>query len=270
MEQVRSSWQVMYASIYALTMRYLEEQFVSNSSKARWRDLLRIVIEPVGHIMLWSFFNIVRYNSNNSGLSPQLFIMLGVIPWMFTLNCGSTVLKIINKNKNLLFFRQIKPIDLICAVLLSELGVLSLVFCGGLLLFSVLGINWHCPYPLYWLASLALYIITVAGFCLSFACLSFFLQPLTKLLKLLLRLLYLFSGIFFSAQMIPSDLRTVLLVNPLFQFIELSRDCFTETTSYGFSGDINYLLKTSIVSATSGLAIYLLLRKKMTTEIMEH
>ena len=85
-----------------------------------------------------------------------------------------------------------------------------------------------------------------------------------------MRCLYLFSGIFFSAQMVSAHLRGFLLWNPLFQLIEISRECFSVATGYTSYGDMNYLFKCALMSITIGFGAYVVLRKKIMIEIMEH
>lgn len=268
--QMRTPWQIMRASIYALMIRNLEQRFIMHSSRKRFLDLLKIFLEPFGHILLWMAFKLFRYQNMESGLSPELFILLGVIPWLLTLNTVSDALKIISQNKNLLVFKQIKPMDPVFALLLSELGSLALVFCCALLLFSLMGLHWQLQDPLRWLLAVTLYIFFIVGLSMLFACVGFFSRPLSRLFRLFVRFLYLFSGIFFSAQMVSAHLRGFLLWNPLFQLIEISRECFSTVSGYTLFGDMNYLFKCALMSITIGFGTYVFLRKKIMIEIMEH
>ena len=52
--QIRTSWQIMSASVYTLIIRNLELRFIMNGSNKRLIDLLIIFFEPVGHVLLWS------------------------------------------------------------------------------------------------------------------------------------------------------------------------------------------------------------------------
>ena len=70
--------------------------------------------------------------------------------------------------------------------------------------------------------------------------------------------------------MVPAEFRRWLLMNPLFHFIEISRECFSDSASYTPFGDMAYLFQCSLVSITIGLGFYLLLRKKMMIEMMEN
>ena len=194
----RTSWQIMRASIYALVIRNLEQRFIMHASNRRLLDLLRIFLEPFGHIILWTAVKVFRYQTLDGGVSPELFILLGIVPWLFTINTVGECPGIIAQNKNLLFFRQIRPMDPVFALLLSELGSLSLVFSCALGLFSLFGLTWQLQDPLRWLLAVGLYVIFIVGLSMILACVGFFSKPLGKFFRGILRIFYLFSGIFFS------------------------------------------------------------------------
>ena len=270
MPQIRTPWQITKASIYALIIRNFELRFIMNSSKKRVLDLLRIFFEPVGHVLLWTVMRVFRYQGIDGGVCPQLFILLGVLPWLFTYNTIYACVAIVSHNRGLLFFKQIKPMDPVVALLLSELGTMSLIFCSGLLLFSSWGIQWQIQDPLRLFTAIFIYITFVLGFALFIATVGFFSKYIPQFFRIVLRVLYLFSGIFFSAQMVSPELRRYFVSNPLFQIIEISRECFSNSPIHNGFGDVYYLFKCSIMAITLGLGCYILLRKKMMTEIMEH
>ena len=59
--QIRTSWQIMIASVYTLTIRNLELRFIMKGSNKRLIDLLIIFFEPVGHVLLWSAIKLFKY-----------------------------------------------------------------------------------------------------------------------------------------------------------------------------------------------------------------
>ena len=124
--QIRTSWQVMCASIYTLIVRNLEMRFVMKTSNKRLLDLLFIFTEPVGHVLLWTAVRLFRNQQVDAGISPILFILLGVMPWLFTYNTINDCLSIIVQNRGLLFFRQIKPLDFVIALVFSLVVILIL------------------------------------------------------------------------------------------------------------------------------------------------
>lgn len=268
--QVRTPWQVMCASIYTLIVRNIEIRFVMKSSSKRLIDLFLIFSEPMGHVLLWTAVRLFRNQPMSTSMSPVLFILLGVMPWLFTYNTINDCLTIIIQNRGLLFFRQIKPLDPVIALVFSELITMALVFCCSLLVLLIYDIPWHLQSMIRWSTAVFLYVVFVIGVSIFMACLGFFSKPAARLVRVPLRVLYLFSGIFFSAEMLPADVRQYFIINPLFQFIEISRSCFSNTVSYDNFGDLYYLFECAIVSIALGLGFYTLSRKKMMIEIMEH
>lgn len=268
--QTKASWREMCASIYTLTIRNLEQQFITNSNNKRIRDLLRIFLEPFGHVLLWTVVRLFRYQSTDSALSTELFILLGVVIWLLTFNTINGCIGIIAQNKGLLFFRQIKPLDLVFSLLISELCSLALVLFCGLFLLSLCDVRWELQEPLRWFIAIALYLLFLVGLAIFFSCIGFFSKYLVKFFRMILRVMYLFSGIFFSAQMLSPDIRELLLCNPLFQVIELSRESFSDVGGYTSYTDLYYLFQCALISLAIGLCCYMLVRKKMMIELMEH
>ena len=266
---IRTSWQVLIASVYSLIIRNLELRFVMRGSNKRLLDLLMIIAEPAGHILLWSTIRLFKYPTLDGGISLPLFILLGVMPWQFTFNTIGDCMSIITQNRNLLFFKQIKPLDPTIALVFSEFIMMAFVFTLALVVFSYFNI-WHIQHSLRWFIAIILYFIFVAGMAVLITCIGFFSKPIARLSKTLLRVLYLFSGIFFSAQMVSPHTRQFFILNPLFQFIEISRECFSNNSNYNGFGSLYYLFECALSSIFLGLAAYTLLRKKIMIEIMEH
>ncbi|KTD64191.1 ABC transporter permease [Legionella shakespearei] len=264
---IKKNLNSMRAAIYALMLRNIEENFIVSSNPNRLRDLLRIFLEPVAHVALWSMIKSFRYKDLENELDTSLFILLGVLPWLFTHGSIANSLNIIKKNKALLCFKQIKLMDPVIALLLSELITITFVFCISLLVFYFLEIEWRLEDPLCWFFALLFYVLTVMGLAFFVSCLAFFSKNIGKFFSAILRSMYLFSGIFFSARMLSPDWSQYLTYNPLFQFIELSRSAFSNeplNTDVGLS----VLAHSALVCMFIGLGTYTLLRKKIMTEIM--
>jgi capsular polysaccharide transport system permease protein len=257
----------MRAAIYALMLRNIEENFIVSSNPNRLRDLLRIFLEPVAHVVLWSLIKTLRYKDLENEMDTSLFILLGVLPWLFTHGSIVNSLNIIKKNKALLCFKQIKLMDPVIALLLSELITITFVFCISLIVFYFLEIEWRLEDPLRWLFALLFYVLTVMGLAFFVSCLAFFSKNTGKFFSAVLRSMYLFSGIFFSARMLSPGWNQYLTYNPLFQFIELSRSAFSNeplNTDVGLSA----LAHSALICLFIGLGTYTLLRKKIMMEIM--
>lgn len=264
---VRSSWRVMWASIVALMIRNIQKRFITNVHSKRSLTFLWIFLEPMMHIAIWLIIKMSYRIGGQTSLAMPLFILLGAVPWLLTSKMLQSSVNIISSNKNLLVFRQIRPIDFIISSLFAEVGVYALVVIIFLSLFYWYNIHWQINSFAYWLVNLFSYVMFVAGTMLIFSVGGFFFKFLGKFMTVLVRSLYFISGIFFSAEMIPVAYRDYLLLNPLFQIIEISRECFTQHPLHGVVVDPIYLFKCAVVSLALGLGIYVTFRNKMMVDI---
>ncbi len=196
-----------------------------------------------------------------------LIILLRAIPWLFTRHVIAGSLKIISSEKGLFIFRQIRPIDLIIAKVLSELQIMTVVFSMLLIAMNWYGICWEVHDLLFWLGNILVYIFFIAGIALFIAVLGFFFKFSHVIIKVSMRALYMLSGIFFSSQMIPLYLRKYLLLNPVFQIVEISRECFSMQHMHEKLVDPMYVFKCAIVALVLGLGSYISCRNRIMVEI---
>jgi capsular polysaccharide transport system permease protein len=266
---IRSSWVIMQTSILALITRNIQKRFITSAHTDRSIGFLWIFIEPMLHVALWTCIRWFQGTSEYNGMPLPLFILLGAIPWLFTRHVIMGSISIIKSEKGLFIFRQIKPIDLYIARLLSELAVETMVFIIFLFLFTWFGVEWETKHLLFWFANIVSYFIFITGCGLITAVLGFFFGFVNFILKFLMRALYLLSGIFFSAQMIPLSLRKYFLLNPVFQIVEISRECFYKQQIHDQFVDPVYLFKCAIVAITLGFAIYISCRDRIHTVIAQ-
>lgn len=267
----RSSWQIMMASIYALVFRNFEQRFIMDSSRKRALDLLRIFIEPIGHILLWVAIRAVRYHAMvDGGLNPTLFILIGVVGWLLSFNFLSDCLGIIKDSRSLFYFRQIKPLDPVIALWCTECITICLVFCTGLATLSFMNIDWQIAYLGRFIAAIFVYQLFLLGLGFLFAVMGFFSKMLLRFFRVVIRFFYLFSGIFYSIQTLSPSYRQYFEYNPLFQCIQIARESFLSQMNYSNQfGDLLYLTESSLFVFCVGLSTYVLCRHKMMVEITE-
>lgn len=241
----RSPWQIMCSSIYALVFRYIEQRFIMASSRKRVLDLLHIFFEPVGHILLWVAIRSVRNHAViDGGMNPALFILIGVAGWLLTFNFLSECFAIIKENRGLLYFRQIKPLDPVFALWCTEFVTMSLVFCTGLGVLFIMDIDWRITDLSRFLTAIFVYQFFILGLGFIFAVLSFFSKVFLRIIRAVNRIMYLFSGIFYGIQTLPPLYRQYFEYNPLFQCIQIVRECFESQLNYSNQyGDLNYLTR---------------------------
>ncbi|WP_419421102.1 ABC transporter permease [Legionella sp. D16C41] len=264
---MRYSWQVMHASVFALVIRDIQNRFIKTVNTKRSLGVLWVVLEPISHIGIWMLIRVVLDRNIYTVIPMPLFILLGVIPFLFFRRIVTNSKNCIKSNKSFYLFRQVKPFDPLLAKVISEFLISVLVFLILLIGLSWFGIKWK----LYNLSALLFNAFSFSCFilglslCIAIGC--FFFSFLNTLISIANRFTYIICGVFFNSNMLPKPLRTIALYNPIFQFIELARESFSVPFSYVPYASSNYLLKASLITLATGLALYLALYQKIMIEI---
>jgi len=267
--EVRSSWQVMRASITALFIRNIQKKFITSINSSRSLGVFLVFFEPLLHVLIWMIMRVSMGLGASNGLSPPLFILLGAVPFLFIRNAAQKSTGLIKANKALFNFRQIRPIDPIIATILTELSIGFVVFMALLGVFSWVGMPWRVHNLGFLLANTCSFILLATGLSLIMAIACFFFNIIKTMMTILTRVFYLLSGVFFNADYLPEHLRNILLCNPVFQYIEIIRQCFNTATIHHDYTDPLYLFKCSIISFVFGLGLYVASRERILIEIQQ-
>lgn len=267
---VRNSWQVAYASVYSLIIRDIQTRFIKSVNTYRPLAFFWIILEPLLHIGIWLFLRyLTGRNVSLSALSLPVFILLGAIPFFLFRDITSASRKKIKANKGYYLFRQVKPIDPFISGFLSELMVNAFVFLVILVLFTWFNVAWHIYDLTYWMLNLVFYSMFLLGFSLIISIACYFFNFIDVVVTAFNRFSYILSGIFFTAAQLNEPVRSIMLYNPVFQFIEISRNCFMPPDSYIVYASSSYLCVCGLVSLLLGLSLYLVSRGKIMREIEE-
>ena len=264
---VRTSWQVMRASVTALFIRNIQKKFITNINSSRTLGIFMIFLEPLLHVGMWMMLRSAFNMGERGSLPMPLFILLGAIPFLFLRHVISKSTSIIKSTKDLFNFRQVRPIDPILAGLISEFAIHIMILFMILSAFSWVGVVWSVHDLTYLLLNTVSFVIFVFGISLIFAIACFFFTIVKTAMTVFMRIFYMLSGIFFSADMLPEPARVIMLYNPLFQYIEMMRQCFNQVTVHTDYTDPAYLFKCAVVVLFLGLSLYVTYRDKIMIEI---
>lgn len=265
---VRSSWQVMSASVVALFIREIQKKIIRNVNSSRSLGIFLIFLEPLLHVSIWMIIKVgLSSSSYNQGIPAPLFILLGAIPFLFARNVIQKSSNAIKGNKNLFNFRQVRPIDPMLALILTELIINCLIFLIILVGFYWIDVSWHVNHIGYLLFNTLSLVLFLTGLTIILSILSFFFTFISTLMIVIMRVFYMLSGVFFSAEVLPDAVRPYFLANPLFQYIEILRQSFNNQTIHNDYTDPNYLFKCGIILLLLGLGTYIASRDKIMIEI---
>lgn len=205
--------------VHALLLRETKTRFGVNRLGYLWA-----LIEPALWIAMFAIFYGTYGHLAVPGMNIVAFITCGIIPFSLFRDVTSRCMSGISANTGLLFYPQVRPLDLVIARAVLEMvtfGVVFALFMGGVALYQgVLNVESL-------LETLAG--ITLAGglgASLGLICcgLSVYSTNVALLFPAFLRPLIWFSAVFHPAESVPKGYRDILLYNPLVHAIEMTRD----------------------------------------------
>ena len=175
-------------------------------------------------------------------------------------------MNIISANKNLLNYQQVKMIDSVVARILLEVIITTITFTIGLIILFLYGDPFYIYYPLRIFGVLILCTLFSFGAGATIAVLCYFYIDLPKFIPVFLRIIYFTSGVFFTAQMLPKEIREYVIYNPIYQIISLVRSSFSPgPIDPGLSYE--YIFLWTIFSLAFGIAFYFITRKQILMNI---
>lgn len=205
--------------VHALLLRETKTRFGVDRLGYLWA-----IIEPALWIVMFAGFYAYYGHLTTPGINIVAFITSGIVPFSLFRDTSARCMAAISSNMGLLFYPQVRPLDLVMARVILEfvtsLIVLAL-FMGGLALWdgSTTIESW-----LETLGGMALAGGLGASFGLLSCALSVYSTNIERLLPTLLRPLIWCSAVFHPVDAVPRAYREFLLWNPLVHAIEMTRD----------------------------------------------
>lgn len=220
------------------------------------------LIEP----LLWvaTFYFIFNFLGKATpwGTNILSYIATGMITFLTFRQVVMVCMNAIDANKALLFYPQVKPLDLMIARFLLEIGTIGSIFiiivlCNGLF-FGVWGVEDIAQI----IAALLMVGIFAMGIGMAIGGLALYFDSIRRIVPPLIRVMFFTSGIFFSPSQIPYAMQSILMLNPVTHAIEMVRDgYFVGYKNSNF--DPLYLATTAIISLGLGMTVLHLTKHKM-------
>jgi len=243
--------------VHALILRETKTRYGQHKLGFLWA-----VLEPIIMVALFvAIFSSLR-NDNPGGMPLVPFMLVGIVPFSLFRDVMNQLQGAIVVNKTLFAFPQVTTFDVILARGILEILITLGVFGFLLSMAHLAGYNVNVQRPLEVLAGCGLLAMLGLGAGFMFASISPLLPSLRQLTSAFLgRPLFLSSGLFFTADSVPSEIRQYLLYNPIMHMLELIRSAFFyefETTH----GSWHYAIAWSVGALALGLITHQALRKK--------
>ena len=243
--------------INALVLRETRTRFGRHQLGYAWA-----LVEPA--LMILTFY--ILFSVGNRTAPPGMdilgFLSTGIVPYLAFTKCTTQVSQAINGNRGLLFYPQVKPLDVVFARVSLEFATYFAVF---VLLMSI---NVLTRQEL----TIADPLLIVVGFvlaCLFGASLGLIFMGLGQLSPVadrargpLMRPFFWVSGIFFTADSLPEKYLDSALYNPVLHIVELVRAGWYPTYS-DTHASITYVALWIIGLALVGLTLEVITRRKI-------
>lgn len=204
--------------VVALMLREIQTRFGAARLGYLWA-----VIEPVLWIAtFWALFQLVGRTTPDD-MEMSMFLATGLIPYMLFRKSADRAAHAVDANKGLLFYPQVRPLDLVIARTLLEVATLTVVF-ALLATASFLYIGDYVVDDwLTFLFGFALAGALGASLGLVLSALGVFFPVVERIQGPVMRPLFWVSGILFTANGLPSVAREVVLYNPVLHAVEITR-----------------------------------------------
>ena len=204
--------------IYAILLREVKTRFGKHQWGYAWA-----LLEPAMWIASFASFSLFVHRTTPPGMSMLGFLATGIVTFELFRSTSSQCLAAISSNKGLLFYPQVRPLDLVLARALLEAATKFVVFALFMGTDALWQGNLRINSLLTTLGGLALAGGLGASFGLVLCGLTTLSPTVERIHSPLMRPVFWFSAIFYTAESAPAALRNVMFYNPVVHAIEMVR-----------------------------------------------
>lgn len=236
----------------ALILREAEAKLFA--SRVSW---IWVLVEPVLHVAyLMVLYSVIRVHKVGD-LDTAIWIMVGLQSYFIFRKTADGVANTVSGNSALFAYRQVKPVDTLISRALLE-GVMNVI--ASMLLIALITIWGYVFQPddlLFMLLAFFEMWLLGLGFGMIVSASTALVPEVRLLLQVLLRPLYLISGVIFPISTLSKPIREMLMLNPVAHGVEMARQGISH--AYRAVPETNpfYLFICSCLLFLTGLALQL-------------
>jgi capsular polysaccharide transport system permease protein len=232
----------------ALMLRDMRTRF----GRSHWGFLIAVGW-PFAHIFIIVGIMVFRGLPTPLGQSVVLFVTTGLVPFIGFMYMSRKIMESILASKPLLFFPQVKSIDILLSRSILEIVIFfaSTIMCFALVF--VLGVNPFPAYPDQAILALLATISVASGMGSINACIVAFFPAYPMGYVLVIISLYSLSGVFFVPEFLPQQAFEILSWNPMLHCIIWFRSAFYP--GYGVAAEKGYVFLCGLALLSIGLLL---------------
>ena len=223
------------------------------SGRATWFWLLA---EPVFHVGYLVFiFTVIRVRTVG-GIDTTVWLITGILAFFMFRRTGIQVMNAISANQALFTYRQVKPVDTL--LVRGGLEGLLIIVIASILL-GAAALFGHSVVPADPLAVLEAFFglwLVGMGFGLMTSVAVELVPELGQVIKLVMRPMYVVSGVIFPISAVPQPYRDWFMLNPVAHGLEAVRLGFAPHYHAVPELSIAYIYGFALVSIFLGLALH--------------
>lgn len=243
--------------IGALILRETRTRFGAHQLGYLWA-----FIEPLLWIVTFYAMFAVAGRQAPQGMTMVTFIATGIVPYQIFREMVGRASSAVEANKGLLFYPQVRPLDLIIARCSLESVTWTTVLVALFTIDGLLHNSLRVHDPLQVLVALALATFLGGGLGIAVGAISVFNNTVQRLAPAVLRPLFWISGIFFTANALPSQVRESLLVNPVLHIVEIIRSGFFAEYEAPYAS-MGYVAMWALSATAVGLLLERVARRRL-------
>jgi capsular polysaccharide transport system permease protein len=253
----RGSLKIFLAVEKALFLREFNMRFSSGRMGMFWT-----FFEPFFQIFIFVMIKMMLFGSRDSAFDYTVFLALNFTAFNLFKNIVTKSIASFGANKALFLYKQVKPIDTIIARVLVEIAISSIIIS----IFLILGFFFDFDMSIKDLTMVTFGFILLIIFALSlgifFAVINIFVDSVSKLVGIAMTILMYSSAVFYTIEILPSNLQKLLLYNPVAHCMEIIHG------SYFYALDVHlvsyeYVILWALFFLYSGLWLYTRLEKRI-------
>ena len=243
--------------INALVLRETRTRFGKHKLGYAWA-----LLEPTLMILTFLAMFAVVDRATAGEMDTFGFLATGIVPYLLFTKSVVQVSQAINGNKGLLFYPQVKPLDVVFARIVLEFCTYVAVF----ILLMTANVFFHqslnLSEPMLIIVGFCLASLLGAGLGLVFMGLGQLSNATDRARGPLMRPFFWVSGLFFTVESLPQEYRKLVVYNPVIHVVELVRAGWYPTYDATFV-NIPYVLVWILGLLFIGLILETATRRKI-------